>query len=113
VAIYHPDGVGALQISSYRKQRGEVSELDLREMAGGLSSDGDGFCPASAGEFVGMCCEFVSDGQHWRRWFVARGPVALHITYNCQVGEWDREREAVNRVLASLKCPLPVSSSEG
>ena len=35
VAIYHPDGVGAVQVSSFRKPQGTVAEADLQEAVRG------------------------------------------------------------------------------
>ncbi|MFO0876095.1 MAG: hypothetical protein U0840_01880 [Gemmataceae bacterium] len=107
VAIYHPDGAGALQISSLRKPRGEVAEADLRDMAAGVPTDANGLRPVQVGEFAGLRCESLDDRTHWVRWFVARGAVALHLTYNCPALGCEREREAVERVVASLKCQLP------
>ncbi len=105
VAIYHPDGVGALQISSFRKPHGEVSEADLREMAEGAPADANGLRPVHAGEFAGLRCESLDDRTYWVRWFVAREAVALHVTYNCAALECDREREEIGRMVASLKAP--------
>ncbi len=112
VAIYRPDGVGALQISSFRKPRGAVSDADLREMAGGVPADGSGLRPVRAGEFAGLRCESLDDREHWVRWFVGLGAIALHVTYNCPALECGREREAVERVVGSLKCPLPQRHAE-
>jgi hypothetical protein len=105
VAFYHPDGVGALQLSSFRKPDGDVTDADLRVMA--VSAPGcDELRPARAGEFAGLYCESERDGTYWGRWFVSRGRVALHITYNCAAEERDREQEEVERVVTSLRCPL-------
>ncbi len=106
VAIYHPDGVGALQISSFCKPQGEVSEADLREMAECAPADANGLCPVQAGDFAGLRCESLDDQRYWVRWFIARGAVALHVTYNCAPLECDRDREAIELVVASLKAPL-------
>lgn len=112
VAIYHPDGVGALQISSFRKSRCAVGEADLREMAAGAPVDSNGLQPVQAGEFAGLRCESRDDRTHWVRWFVARGAVVLHVTYNCSALECGRESGAVERLVASLKCPLPGRPAE-
>jgi hypothetical protein len=107
VAIYHPDGVGALQISSLRKPRGDVDEADLREMALGVPAGASGLRSVDAGEFSGLRCESLDDHAYWIRWFLARGAVALHVTYNCSAEERDRERAAIERLVSTLKCPLP------
>jgi hypothetical protein len=112
VVIYHPDGVGALQLSSFRKPRGEVAEADLRAMAEGVPMDSNGLRSAQAGQFSGLRCESLDERTYWVRWFVARGSVALHITYNCAALEFGRERELVERVVARLKCPLTKSHAE-
>lgn len=112
VAIYHPDGVGALQISGFRKHGGGVSEADLREMAAGATADGDGLLSDQAGDFAGLRWEGVAGSTYWVRWYLARGAVALHVTYNCSPQERDREREVIERVVASLTCPLPRALDE-
>ena len=48
VPIYLPEGVGVLQISSFRKSEGDVSKTDLQEMAEGLPADANGLQPAAA-----------------------------------------------------------------
>lgn len=104
VAIYDPNGVGALQISSIRKQH-EVTEADLRETAGGFPANADELRPIQVGEFVGLWCESQEAESYWVRWLIARGSVMLFITYNCAASERGRERDMLTRVLTSLKCP--------
>jgi hypothetical protein len=106
VALYDPEGVGALQFSSFRKPHAEVLVSDLEQMANGVPKDANGLQPVQVGEFCGLRCEATDGGRYWVRWFVAHGRVALHITYNCYVRESDREREVVERIVATLKCPL-------
>ena|GEM_PF-4230427 len=90
----------------------ETPGRDLREMSSGVPADANGLRPVQAGEFAGLRCESLDDRTHWVRWFVARGAVALYVTYNCGASERGREREAVERVVASLKCPLPQRHAE-
>jgi hypothetical protein len=89
-----------------QKPQGEVTETDLREMAEGASTDGRMLRTILIGEFTGFQCESLGETKYSVRWFVACGPVALHISYNCSAQERGRERDVVNCILATLKCVI-------
>jgi hypothetical protein len=61
-------GVGALQISAYRKDFGYVTAEDLRELASDELQDITNAVPIIVGEFQGQTASRVSGELFWRRW---------------------------------------------
>lgn len=100
--IYHPDGVGALQISSYSKND-SVTEADLKDLAQEHIDFGAKLGKAEAGAFEGLTFAFGSDGEFWQFWYVAKGNIALLITYNCNEADLGPEREHAKSIVASLR----------
>ncbi len=99
--IYHPEGVGALQISSYTKD-GTVTEVDLKDLAQDHLDAGARLAPAKAGDFKGFTLKFGSNGKTWQVWYVANGPNALMITYNCQEEDNEIEIGSVKDMISTL-----------
>ena len=100
--MYHPDGVGALQISSYTKND-TGTDSDLKGLAQEHIDSGAKLGNAEAGVFDGYTFAFGIDGEFWQYWYVARGNVALLITYNCNEADLGPEREHAKTIVASLK----------
>ncbi|MBY6222762.1 hypothetical protein [Marinobacter nauticus] len=99
--VFHPEGVGALEISSYSKE-GMVTEEDLRGLAQEHIEAGAKLTETSAGDFKGFTLAFGSDSEFWQLWYVASGPTALFITYNCQAVDRDAEIESIKSMVSSL-----------
>ncbi|MDF1725386.1 MAG: hypothetical protein P1U59_12760 [Alcanivorax sp.] len=99
--VFHPEGVGALQISSYSKE-GTVKEADLRGLAQEHIEAGAKLTEADAGDFKGFTLAFGSDNEFWQFWYVANGPTALFITYNCQAADRDAEIESIKSMISDL-----------
>ncbi|RBP68443.1 hypothetical protein [Marinobacter nauticus] len=99
--VFHPEGVGALEISCYFKE-GTVTEEDLRGLAQEHIEAGAKLTEASAGDFKGFTLAFGSDNEFWQLWYVASGPTALFITYNCQAVDRDAEIESIKSMVSSL-----------
>lgn len=99
--VFHPEGVGALQISSYSKE-GAVTEADLRGLAQEHIEAGAKLTEAHAGDFKGFTLAFGSDNEFWQCWYVANGPTALFITYNCQAADRDAEIESIKSMISNL-----------
>ena len=107
VAVYHPDGVGALQFSSYRKPQGLVTDVDLKEMATGSEMN-----PVRHGEFEGFKQEQEDGDTWWLRWFLRADRFAVFVTYNCKVTERGREQNQIEKILDSLTCPAIKAMAE-
>lgn len=100
--IYHPNGVGALQVSSYSKDN-EITESDLKDLAQDHIESGAQLAAASSGDFNGFTLAFGVDGKFWQYWYVSNKSTALLITYNCNEADIDLEKDIVKSIVASLK----------
>ena len=96
------DGVGALQISTARKD-GDVSDDDLEDFAENEIGAGAIPTPTQLGAFRGFALTYEADGTHWRRWYLRNGQVALFATYNCNVDDKGKEDLQVDKMLSSLR----------
>jgi hypothetical protein len=92
----HPHGVGAFQVSSYRKDV-PVTDDDLREFAGDIP-----LAPLSVGAFTGFRTRFSHADTFWTKWWLKAGPQMIHITYNSPLADRGREDESVALMLQSL-----------
>jgi hypothetical protein len=99
--IYHPNSVGALQISAYSKDS-EVTEEDLKNFANEHIQAGANVSPANAGEFKGFTLAFGVENEFWQHWYVSSGNKALFITYNCEAHDKDHEISYIKEMVASL-----------
>jgi hypothetical protein len=94
--FFHPQGLGALQISSYRKDQA-VTDDDLREFAGDIPLAG-----VSLGHLTGFRTRFAQDDTFWTKWWLRAGCQMIHVTYNCSVANRGREDEAVDSMTETL-----------
>ena len=101
-SIYSPNGVGALQISTARKDGG-VTDDDLEDFAENENDADAALNVTQLGAFRGIELSYDADGTHWRRWYLRHGPVALFATYNCSIDDKGKEDRDVNQMLSSLR----------
>jgi hypothetical protein len=115
VAIYHPEGAGALQVTAetprplppggkidvflmlraFLKQTGvEFDEtLASRSFEGGLDR-----------AFYEYASDSPEDGRVlWRSWMVTNHDIVVFLTYACREEDQDRERAPIDAIVASLK----------
>jgi hypothetical protein len=95
--------VGALQISSDRKQSGDVSDEDLNAFAAEHVDAGAKLRPVQLGDFSGYHLHFGADDTYWRHWYLRHGSVALFVTYNCPPDDRGAEDGDIAIILESLK----------
>ena len=100
--IYHPEGVGALQISAFSKD-GKVTDEDLKDFAQDHIEAGAKLSESNSGDFKGFTLVFVVDNEFWQHWYVAKGNTALFITYNCEAVDREVEIDKIKTMVASLK----------
>jgi hypothetical protein len=100
--MYDPSGVGALQISSARKD-GEVTDEDLLSFAEEHIEAGAKTKDVRLDDFSGITFSYAFDNQFWRQWFMKSNSLALFITYNCELAHKDIEYEIVDQIINSLK----------
>ena len=92
----HPEGVGAFQVSSYRKDEA-VTDDDLREFAGEIP-----LAAVSFGRFTGFRTRFSEDDTFWTKWWLRAGQQMIHATYNCSLADRGREDVEVSSMIDSL-----------
>jgi hypothetical protein len=105
VEITQPDGVGAMHISSARKQKGAVLDAEILSQLREDCPDGTEFEKVRCGDFVGYVGEYVDwhTDTFWKKWFVANRSDLLFITYNCKHGEEELEANEASNLLASIR----------
>ena len=96
-------GVGAMQISAYRRDGEPVTNEDLNDLAGDELTDGPIPQNVSCGDFRGIAVSNFSDERFWRKFWLRSGSLLLYVTYNCAAEDRAAEVEAVNQMLSSLK----------
>lgn len=92
----HPEGVGAFQVSSYRKATA-VTDEDLREFAGEIP-----LVAVALLHFVGFRTRFSDDDIFWTKWWLRSGFQMIHATYNCTLADRGREDAELNTMIESL-----------
>ncbi len=102
VSIYHPDGVGALQISPFNKDS-KIASHDLRDLASDHITEGMDVDTIQAGEFSGITLASFEDEKFLQCWFVVANKTALFVTYNCDKADSELENDAVKKMIASLR----------
>lgn len=94
--FYHPQGAGAFQLSSYRKDD-PVTDDDLRDFA-----EETPLTEVAVGRLTGFHCQFSKDDNYWMHWWLRAGRQMIYATYNCPLSERGGEDEAVSAMLRSL-----------
>lgn len=89
-------GIGVLQVSSYRKDA-LVTDADLKEFGGDNL-----LAHISIGRLTGFCSRFSAGGTFWTKWFLRSGRQTIYVTYNCAVDERGSEEAEVNAMLETL-----------
>lgn len=92
----HPRGVGAFQVSSYRKNE-PVTDADLREFAGEIP-----LVAVSIGWLSGFRTRFNEDNRFWTKWWLRSGCQMMYVTYNCSLADRGQEDAEVNSIIESL-----------
>jgi hypothetical protein len=92
----NPQGSGALQISSYRKDE-SVTDDDLREFA-----ETTALSEVSIAAMIGLYAQFDESETSWRKWWLRSGNQMIFATYCCPLRERGREDGLVDSLLESL-----------
>jgi hypothetical protein len=103
IAVYRPDGVGAINISRMRRPGKPATEDELREyLADDLKAEGAKVERARVGAFAGIVADYVARGSCWRSWLLAEGDCVVFVTYNCKAEHVGAEAEAVEQLVSAL-----------
>jgi len=92
----HPQGVGAFQVSSHRRDDA-VTDDDLREFAGEIP-----LAVESVGRLTGFRTRFSENNTFWTKWWLRAGRQLIHVTYNCSLADRGREDAEVSAMIESL-----------
>ena len=104
VSFFAATGVGALQISAYRKDFGEVTAEELRDLSSSDHlQDNTKAVSIIVGEFQGRTASWVSGDLYWRRWWLRSEHLLVYATYNRSVDDLCEEDSAVERIVSLLK----------
>ncbi len=105
VTFYHPDGVGALTLSSPPTD-GNVNRDDLLFFASEQIEQGVRPTDVEVGDFRGIELIYEDgDDNYWREWFLSADKIMLQISYTCPIGREEKEEGMIDVILATLKKP--------
>lgn len=102
VLLYHPDGVGELQVTVSEKEDGLVDEEDLEYFAAELLDDGMPNRIVRIGELQGLFFEYEDEDLYWREWYLAFDELFFYVTYNCDLVDKHAEDHAVQDILKTI-----------
>ena len=103
ICLYHPEGVGALLISTF-EQDSTVTDEDLEEFAAD-HIDGD-VDPDEVeyGDFSGFTFCYEIESEYLCEWYLKAGNLLIFITYSCALeDEENNEEDIVETILDSLQ----------
>ena len=115
VAIYHPDGAGALQVTAETPRPlppgGRIDVfLMLRAFLKQTGVDFDETLAVRATErgLDRASYEYSAESPEegpvtWRSWMVTNHDIVVFLTYACREEDEDRERAAIDGIVASLE----------
>lgn len=101
--IYDPDGVGALQISAYMKQDGDITEKELLNKTQLNEKKQQFLRKDDWGQFKGFQLVYKEKQDFWRKWWLMNKDLFLFVTYNCEIEDEEVEFESINKSLNTLK----------
>lgn len=96
VAFFNPDGVGIFHISAHEKDE-PVTDLDLRELAGG-----ERLTEVNTGNASGFACRLIQGNKFWMKWWLRLANVMVLATYTCNLEEQGTEEDQISHLLASI-----------
>jgi hypothetical protein len=102
-SIWREDGVGALQISTYKYDTGLTPVDDLSDLMSGAFPDDTSIKSVTCGQFAGVGVEYEIDEKFWQKRWLTSGPLLVFVTYNSDAKDRAVEIEAINEMLATLK----------
>jgi hypothetical protein len=103
VSFTNPNGVGALQISAYKHESGDVPEDDLRDSRLGQFPEELTAEPVVCGAFSGVGVDYIAEGRFWMKRLVHKRGLLLFVTYNCNAADRELEVAETAQMLDSLQ----------
>jgi hypothetical protein len=104
ISLRHPDGVGSLKLLSYEAPA-IVSEAMLRNLTNLESSITLDW--RQWGDYAGYQYSYIERGSFYRQWWLVNQRTIIFVTYQCDPGSKDVEKEAVDKMIRSLRVNKP------
>jgi hypothetical protein len=95
-----------LQINAARKEFGEVTAEDLRELSSDHIQDDTNAVSIIVGEFQRRTASWVSDEIYSRCWWLRSGRLLVYVTHNRSIDDECEEDVVVESIVSSLKLRL-------
>ncbi len=99
--LFHPDGVGELQISAIKYDTSPDGDV-LLELAAEHIDAGAEPEEITLGEFDGIMLDYELDGEYGCEWYLLSGPLLLFVTYICDSADEEQEHDVIELILESL-----------
>lgn len=101
LTLYHPEGVGELQISTIKFDEPLSGDALLKLAAEHIEAGAEPE-EVTLGEFDGIVLEYEVDGEYGCEWYLLAGSLFLFVTYVCDCGDDEQEHDLVEFILESL-----------
>ncbi len=101
LTLYHPEGVGELQISTIKFDEPLSGDALLKLAAEHIEAGAEPE-EVTLGEFDGIVLEYEVDGEYGCEWYLLAGSLFLFVTYVCDCGDDEQEHDVVEFILESL-----------
>ena len=99
IIIGDRDGVGCLEISELRSERGHFTADEVRDIAE-LGEEGSSI---TAGSFSGLHASFVEDDAALREWYLTAEGLMLYVTYSCDLDNQGLDDAVVDEIIGTLR----------
>ena len=99
IIIGDRDGVGCLEISELRSERGHFTADEVRDIA----ELGDEGRSVTAGSFSGLHATFVEDDAALREWYLTAEGLMLYVTYSCDLDNQGLDDAVVDEIMGTLR----------
>ncbi len=103
VLIVDDDEVSSIEITTLKKEAGDISDDDLKQFADEPLSAGIPAESVAIGSLQGMLFNFEDEEGVWREWYLASGSVMLYITHGCRPEHRGMDDAAVNEILSTIE----------
>ncbi len=101
--FYNPDGVGALQISSYRKDE-QISESEIFDVATDDITETNKLQKIKEENYQGFIASYAEENDFWKKYYIWKDRIMVYITYNCEIKDKNNEElTTIENILKTLK----------
>ena len=103
VTISRPNGVGALQVSAYRKDNGKITDEELLEATDSDATSREKLSRVKISALEGYERSDLSGSSFSHQWWLGSDETMIYMTYNCEMSDQTVESDAVNTMVASIR----------